>query len=149
MNGLEGAFINLFVIVATSSIGMIGAYASMFMSKIKARAQAQTSQIEDESQRKIANDLIDRVDGIVNDTVKTASETLVKDIKASAEDGKLTTEDGQRVFESVKADVLAQIPSKSQALLAETVGDISVYLEKKIETALAGVKAQASAVVEK
>lgn len=142
MQDLQGAFMTLFVIVATSSMGLIGTYATLWMAKLKAKAKVETNQIEDETQRKIVNDVLDKTASIITDTVASASETIVKGIKASAEDGKLSIEDGQKVFDAVKTDVLAQIPSKSQAILAETVGDINVYLEKKIEIAVKDVKIQ-------
>jgi len=76
---------------------------------------------------------------IVENTVKEASETIVKEAKAAAEDGTLGKEDALKIKNAVLNQIKGSLPSATTKVLQKSVADLDLYIrgeiEKKIEEA--------------
>lgn len=142
MEQVQDALMTLLTTVAIGGIGVITAYASVYLKKLADKAKAQASKITDENQRELVDTAIDRASTIVEKTVISANETLVKEFKNATSDNKITKEDGQKVLDSVKENVLKQLSDDSKDLLSLTIGDLDKYIEAEIETTLKKLKEQ-------
>ena len=70
----------LLTTVITGVIGIIGALISVYLNKLKDKAIASTNAIKDDSTKKIVQNAINRLNELVFTNVRSAQETLVKEI---------------------------------------------------------------------
>ena len=76
----------------------------------------------------------DKVLNLVSITVDNAEQTLKKELKEKSADGKLTKEDNKAIFLAVKDDVLANLKKSEKEILEASIGDVSSYISKTIES---------------
>ena len=129
----------LAVTIITGVVGIIGAYAKLALKKIELKAEAETSKIEDEKTRSMILLAFDNVRDIVTNAVITAETTTVAQIKKANEDGKLTKEDGEKVFAEVKDKVLAQVTDDTKSAMTTVIGNFDSYVEDLIHSQLAQI----------
>lgn len=129
----------LAVTIITGVVGIIGAYAKLALKKIELKAEAETSKIEDEKTRSMILLAFDNVRDIVANAVITAETTTVAQIKKANEDGKLTKEDGEKVFAEVKDKVLAQVTDDTKSAMTTVIGNFDSYVEDLIHSQLAQI----------
>ena len=128
--------------IGIALIGLVGAYLTLLIRKASERIKAQTKLIKDEATRNLVNNALDKTKEVVNKNVASASETIVKELKASTLDGKLTKEDGQVILGVVKGRVLTQLSDDIKGLASSEIGDIESYVETLIENSLKELKSQ-------
>lgn len=121
---------------------LMGALVSYYLVKASARIKAETKTIQDKATRELINKTLDDLTNLINVNVTSASETIVKELKASTLDGKLTKEDGKLILSNVKDKVLTQLSDSGKEVLSITISDLEGYIEGSIETALKQIKAQ-------
>lgn len=123
---------------------LMGALVSYYLVKASARIKAETKTIKDKTTRELINKTLDDLTNLINVNVTSASETIVKELKASTLDGKLTKEDGKLILSNVKGKVLTQLSDSGKEVLSTTISDLEGYIESSIETALKQIKTQTS-----
>jgi len=128
--------------IGIALIGLVGAYLTLLLRKATAKLKVQTNSIKDEATRNLVNNAIDKTVQVVNKNVSSASETIVKELKASTLDGKLTKEDGQVILNVVKGKVLTQLSDDIKGLASTEIGDIESYIETLIENSLKELKSE-------
>lgn len=121
---------------------LMGALVSYYLVKASARIKAETKTIQDKTTRELINKTLDDLTNLINVNVTSASETIVKELKASTLDGKLTKEDGKLILSNVKGKVLTQLSDSGKEVLSTTISDLEGYIESSIETALKQIKVQ-------
>ena len=121
---------------------LMGALVSYYLVKASARIKAETKTIKDKTTRELINKTLDDLTNLINVNVTSASETIVKELKASTLDGKLTKEDGKLILSNVKGKVLTQLSDSGKEVLSTTISDLEGYIESSIETALKQIKVQ-------
>lgn len=84
--------------------------------------------------------LIDRVQNTATIVVQSLNQTMVDDLKAAAEDGKLTQEEKTRIKDSALMSLLNTLNDQGKELLKETFGDLNEYLTKLIESKVGEAK---------
>lgn len=129
----------LAVTIITGVIGIIGAYAKLALKKIELKAQAEASKIEDEKTREMILLAFNNAKEVVTNAVITAETTTVAQIKKANEDGKLTKEDGEKVFAAVKDDVLNQLSDDTKSAMTTVVSNFDSYIEDLIHAQLAQI----------
>ena len=126
--------------IGIALIGLLGAYLTLLIRKATDKLKVQTNSIKDEATRNLINNALDKTVQVVNANVSSASETIVKELKASTLDGKLSKEDGQVILNVVKGKVLTQLSDDIKGLASIEIGDIESYIETLIENSLKELK---------
>ena len=121
---------------------LLGALVSYYLVKATTRIKAETKTIQDKATRDLLDKTLDNLTNLINVNVTSASETIVKELKASTLDGTLTKEDGKLILSNVKGKVLSQLSDSGKEVLSTTISDLDSYIESAIETALKQIKAQ-------
>lgn len=134
----------LAITVITGVIGIIGAYAKLALKKIELRAEAETAKIEDDKTREMILLAFNNVRDVVTNAVITAETTTVAELKKANDDGKLTKEDGEKVFAVVKDKVVSQVSDDTKAAMSTVIGNFDSYVEDLIHTQLAYITGKLS-----
>ena len=121
---------------------LMGALVSYYLVKATTRIKAETKTIQDKATRDLLDKTLDNLTNLINVNVTSASETIVKELKASTLDGVLSKEDGKLILSNVKGKVLTQLSDSGKEVLSTTISDLEGYIESSIETALKQIKAQ-------
>ena len=128
--------------IGIALIGLLGAYLTLLIRKATDKLKIQTNLIKDEATRNLINNALDRTVQVVNANVSSASETIVKELKATTLDGKLSKEDGAIILGVVKGKVLTQLSDDIKGLASTEIGDIESYIETLIENSLKELKSE-------
>ena len=128
--------------IGIALIGLVGAYLTLLIRKATDKLKVQTNAIKDEATRNLVNNALEKTIEVVNKNVSSASETIVKELKASTLDGKLSKEDGLIILGVVKGKVLTQLSDDIKGLASTEIGDIESYIETLIENSLKELKSE-------
>ena len=118
------------------------AYAGLLIARATQKIKLEIEKLNDETQKKIFNDALDRVDSLLQTNIVAMENTVKKDMLASIADGKIEKAELKTLADNVKNNVLKQLGDDSLAVLNNSLGDVNGYLEVKIEEILAQIKAQ-------
>lgn len=129
----------LAITIITGVIGILGAYAKLTLKKIELKVQAETAKIEDDKTRDMILLAFSNVKDVVNNAVITAETTTVAELKKANEDGKLTKEDGEKVFAAVKDKVVSQVSDDTKTAMSAVIGNFDSYVEDLIHAQLAQI----------
>lgn len=130
MNTLTTTGITLVCAVITT----LGAIAIIYLNKLKQKAQVEIDKIENESTQTYLSNVLNTVYDNLSASIDKIEVTLVKDLKAVAEDGKLTKEDQDLVAQSAM-DLCKQITGEEMMnALGSIVGDTEIYLLTLIDS---------------
>ena len=129
----------LAITIITGVIGILGAYAKLTLKKIELKVQAETAKIEDDKTRDMILLAFSNVKDVVSNAVIAAETTTVAELKKANEDGKLSKEDGQYVFNAVKDKVITQVSDDTKTAMTTVIGDFDSYVENLIHAQLAQI----------
>ena len=117
-------------------------YAVVYLNKAIAKVKAQALTVEDDRQRKILTDTIDRVHKLLVTNIVAVEQTTKKALIESSADGKISKEDLQNLAVEVKNNVINQLGEGSIEILSQTYGDINGYITAELEKQIADLKGQ-------
>lgn len=140
MDDINLALHSLLVLVITGMIGVVGLYAALLMKKLSLRISKEAEKIGDTELRDKAQDAIFTINEIITNTVFALQVTIVKEIKLAAEDGKLTPEESEMIFNIAKQQITSQLSEELLHAAEYSIDDIEGYIANKIETALQEIK---------
>ena len=132
----------LLVTIVCGAISVATAYISNYAKKLTEKAKAETAKIENEAQKTLIDKAINRVDELITVNVVKMEQTLVKEIKEKASDGKVDKDELKEVAKIVENDVLNQLSKESKELISLEIDDINGYIAAQIELTLASLKNQ-------
>lgn len=132
----------LLITIVCGAISVATACVSSYAKKLTEKAKAETAKIENEAQRSLIDKAINRVDELITVNVVKMEQTLVKEIKEKASDGKVDKKKLQAIAETVKSDVLNQLSKESKELISLELNDVNGYIAAQIELTLASLKNQ-------
>lgn len=142
MELIQSQLVDLLTLVITGAISIASVYATIYIQKIVKRAKMEAEKIEDENIEAIINNTIDRTQALIQANVIAMEQTLVKEIKESIKDEKLTKDELKGIAQKVRENVLNQLGEGSVEILNKTLGDVNGYIEAEIEKTLAELKGQ-------
>lgn len=142
MELIQSQLIDLLTLIITGAISIASVYATIYIQKVVKKAKLQAEKIEDENMEVIINNTIDRTHSLIQANVIAMEQTLVKEIKESTKDGKVTKEELKNVAVQVRENVLNQLGEGSVEILNITLGDVNGYIAAEIEKTLAELKEQ-------
>lgn len=130
------ALVNIVLAVIT----LAGAYAVYYIRLAGAQVKAQTSQIKDESARKVLENALDDVVNLATVSVNATEQTTARALRDAVKLGKADREEllalGKKVFDEVKASIAPE----AQRVITENLGSFDGYLSKCIEDAVLAIK---------
>lgn len=129
---LSEALINALVTIGTLAISTLSVYAILYIKRLKRKAEIEIDKLEDEDSRKYAQNILNKVENALIIAVDKMESTLVKELKVSTEDGKLTKEDQERVAKEAKKLADKILGEDTAKLLDGIVGDTAKYIDAKI-----------------
>ncbi|MEG2289615.1 MAG: hypothetical protein RSC24_06570 [Clostridium sp.] len=142
MEAIQEQIIGLLTILITGAISIASVYATIYINKLVKKAKLQAEGIEDENVQAIVNLTLDKTQQLIQTNVIAMEQTLVKEIKESIKDGKITKDELKNVAIEVRENVLKQLGEGSKGILENTLGDVNGYIEAEIEKTLAELKGQ-------
>lgn len=142
MEMIQESLTVLLVTIVCGAISVATAYISNYAKKLTEKAKAETAKIENEAQKTLIDKAINRVDELITVNVVKMEQTLVKEIKEKASDGKVDKDELKEVAKIVENDVLNQLSRESKELISLEIDDINGYIAAQIELTLASLKNQ-------
>ena len=141
-NLLKDTVIQLLGVIIGGCLAIATAYAGLLIARATQKIKLEIEKLNDETQKKIFNDALDRVDSLLQTNIVAMENTVKKDMLASIADGKIEKAELKTLANNVKNNVLKQLGDDSLEVLNNSLGDVNGYLEVKIEEILAQIKAQ-------
>lgn len=142
MEMIQESLTVLLVTIVCGAISIATAYISNYAKKLTEKAKAETAKIENEAQKTLIDKAINRVDELITVNVVKMEQTLVKEIKEKASDGKVDKDELKEVAKIVENDVLNQLSKESKELISLEIDNINAYIAAQIELTLASLKNQ-------
>ena len=139
---LKDTVVQLLGVIIGGCLAIVTAYAGLLIARATQKIKLEIEKLNDETQKKIFNDALDRVDSLLQTNIVAMENTVKKDMLASIADGKIEKAELKTLADNVKNNVLKQLGDDSLAVLNDSLGDVNGYLEVKIEEILAQIKAQ-------
>ena len=141
-NLLKDTVVQLLGVIIGGCLAIVTAYAGLLIARATQKIKLEIERLNDETQKKILNDTLDRVDNLLQTNIIAMENTVKKDMLVAIEDGKVEKAELKTLADNVKNNVLKQLGNDSLAVLNDSLGDVNGYLEVKIEEILAQIKAQ-------
>lgn len=141
-NLLKDTVVQLLGVIIGGCLAIATAYAGLLIARATQKIKLEIEKLNDETQKKIFNDALDRVDSLLQTNIVAMENTVKKDMLASIADGKIEKAELKTLADNVKNNVLKQLGDDSLEVLNNSLGDVNGYLEVKIEEILAQIKAQ-------
>ena len=141
-NLLKDTVVQLLGVIIGGCLAIVTAYAGLLIARATQKIKLEIENLNDETQKKIFNDALDRVDSLLQTNIVAMENTVKKDMLASIADGKIEKAELKTLADNVKNNVLKQLGDDSLEVLNNSLGDVNGYLEVKIEEILAQIKAQ-------
>ena len=141
-NLLKDTVVQLLGVIIGGCLAIVTAYAGLLIARATQKIKLEIEKLNDETQKKIFNDALDRVDSLLQTNIVAMENTVKKDMLASIADGKIEKAELKTLADNVRNNVLKQLGDDSLAVLNDSLGDVNGYLEVKIEEILAQIKAQ-------
>ena len=141
-NLLKDTVVQLLGVIIGGCLAIVTAYGGLLIARATQKIKLEIENLNDETQKKIFNDALDRVDSLLQTNIVAMENTVKKDMLASIADGKIEKAELKTLADNVKNNVLKQLGDDSLAVLNNSLGDVNGYLEVKIEEILAQIKAQ-------
>jgi hypothetical protein len=85
--------------IIIAAIGLLGAYALSLIKQATEKIKAETNKINDETQRKLVQDALDRVSNLAQKTVQKIEQTSAAAVREAVKDGKVNREEFNKYIE--------------------------------------------------
>ena len=141
-NLLKDTVIQLLGIIIGGCLAIASAYAGLLIARVTKKIKLEIEKLNDETQKKILDDTLDRVNNLLQTNIIAMENTVKKDMLDAIADGKIEKAELKTLADNVKNNVLKQLGNDSLEVLNNSLGDVNGYLEVKIEEILAQIKAQ-------
>lgn len=141
-NVLKDTVVQLLGVIIGGCLAIVTAYAGLLIARATQKIKLEIENLNDETQKKIFNDALDRVNSLLQTNIVAMENTVKKDMLDSIADGKIEKAELKTLADNVKNNVLKQLGNDSLEVLNNSLGDVNGYLEVKIEEILAQIKAQ-------
>lgn len=133
----------LIALLQTTILGILNIGAGFVVYYIKQmadKAKIKNQENQNEKQKILIDNAIDRLDLLITKSVIATNETLGKAIKDGLADGKTNREELLALKDIVIEDVKAQLSQDSKDLISSEIEDLNAYISNSIEVALKSIK---------
>jgi enoyl-CoA hydratase/carnithine racemase len=126
--------------IIIAAIGLLGAYALSLIKQATEKIKAETNKINDETQRKLVQDALDRVSNLAQKTVQKIEQTSAAAVREAVKDGKVNREELLALGKTAFDEVYGQLSADTVELISTQVVDIQAYVEAVIEAEVLKLK---------
>lgn len=140
MEIIQSAASEVLVNIALAVITLAGSYAVYYIRLGASKLKAQTSQIADESARKLLDNALADVASLATLSVNAMEQTTAKALREAVKSGTATREELVALGKEVFNDVKSAIAPQAQKVITQNLGSFDAYLTKCIEDAVLKVK---------
>jgi vacuolar-type H+-ATPase subunit H len=126
------------ILLALITLG--GAYAVLYINKLKAKADVEIAKIQDEKQRKLISDAFARCNDLVVKVVGFTEQTVAKELREMVKDGKINKEELMACGKNAVDEIYSQLSDETKALLELEVNDVYGYIMNAVETEVLKIK---------
>lgn len=141
MNGLLQTVITAAGTVAAAAVSYGVVVLVGYINKKRDQALVEINKIKDEQSRQLSQNVLDDVTRALTTAAKSMEESMVPVLKSSTEDGKLTREDQNVVFNAAKELANKLMGEQTKSLLSDIVDDTEVFIDAKLQEILNDMKA--------
>lgn len=130
-------------LLQTTILGIlnVGAgYLVYYVKQLSEKAKLKNQMNQNESQKVLIDNSIDRLNELIKKSVLATNETLGKAIRDGLADGKTNREELLNLKNIVIYDVKSQLSTDVQDLLSKEIADLNGYISNCIEVALKEIK---------
>ena len=100
----------------------------------------QADRVGNETARATLQAALAEADRVAREAITATAQTYVNDLKASREDGKLSSEEARHAMEKAQSYFVARIPQDSLAVLEASLGPMQEWLEEYLEAQIGAEK---------
>lgn len=118
----------------------IGGLLVALLGYLVAYLSKQTKKVNNELLRAILDGAKDEAHSVAYDAIMATQQKLVDDLKAAAEDGKLTKEEAREALTEAKIYFINHISDSSRQVLVEALGPMKDWLDDFLEAKLGEIK---------
>ena len=147
MQNINQDLLNAITVILTAIITSVGAVVSKYYVEKRTAVKQQTAQIQNDSDRSLANAVINDVDELIQTNVIAVENTMKDAILKGISEGKYDKESLKTLGAEVLTRVKAQLAESSMIKLQEIRKDVDGYISNRIEEILAKLKDSRSDVV--
>jgi hypothetical protein len=126
--------------VLLALITLAGAYAVLYINKLKIKADAEIEKIADEKQRKLIQDSFERINDLVIKTVGSIENTVAKDLRQMVADGKVDKAELEKYGKQAAEEIYSQLSDDTKALAEVQINDLYKYIMDAIENQVGLIK---------
>jgi Ribonuclease G/E len=137
---LKDTLTQLLSVILTGAITIASAYMTVFVAKATEKAKLESKKIEDERQRRMLQDALDKLDSLLKTNIIALENTIKKEMLEAIADGKIEKDELKTLAVKVKENVLIQLGNDSMDILCSSIGDVNGYLEARVEELLVQIK---------
>lgn len=141
MNGLLQTLITAAGTVLAASVSYGVVVLVSYINKKRDQALVEINKIKDEQSRQLSQNVLEDVTKALTTAAKSMEESMVPVLKSTTEDGKLTKEDQEVVFNAAKELANKIMGENTKDLLADIVDDTETYINAKLQEVLNNMKA--------
>lgn len=141
MNGLLQTLITAAGTVLAASVSYGVVVLVSYINKKRDQALIEINKIKDEQSRQLSQNVLEDVTKALTTAAKSMEESMVPVLKSTTEDGKLTKEDQEVVFNAAKELANKIMSESTKDLLADIVDDTETYINAKLQEVLNNMKA--------
>lgn len=141
MNGLLQTLITAAGTVLAASVSYGVVVLVSYINKKRDQALIEINKIKDEQSRQLSQNVLEDVTKALTTAAKSMEESMVPVLKSATEDGKLTKEDQEVVFNAAKELANKIMGENTKDLLADIVDDTETYINAKLQEVLNNMKA--------
>lgn len=139
---LQNGLVQLLTIIIGGALGIASAYVALFVQKANTKAKLEIAKIKDEEAQALLLNTLEKTEKLITTNIIAMENTVKKDLVKAIADGKVSKDELATLSVNVKENVLKQLGENSLNILNEGIGDLSGYIEVKIEESLAEFKKQ-------
>lgn len=124
-------------------VAMISLLAAFLMYGIQRGAQklkSETSKINDEKERQLANAAIDKLNDVTVKTVNKIEQTTAKDLRVAVKNGTAKKEDLMVLADQAYHEILVQMGPEWMDVIYKELGDAEQYILNSVETQVLQLK---------
>jgi CHAD domain-containing protein len=128
------------VSIGMALVTLAGAYSTYYIKKLTDKLSLETKKLEDEAQRKLVEQALNRLDDVVEKTVNKIEQTTVKKLKKSISQGLKDKSELKYLAIEAYDEIRKTLEPEYLDLLEDTLGDARTYIKNTIEDKVLNLK---------
>jgi hypothetical protein len=132
-NNILQALQSALVDILLALIGLGSVYAVFYINKLKSKIQVEIEKTEDEKQRKLFEDALNRTNDLVVKTVMGIEQTTASSLRESVKDGKVDRAELLALGKTAVETVYNQLSTDTILVLQNQITDVKQYITDSVE----------------